>query len=55
MPYLMSPEDAAREMFDGLSAKKFEVAFPRPFVRRLKMLRLLPYRAYFKVMKQLVS
>jgi len=55
MPYLMSPEDAARKMFEGLAAKKFEVAFPRPFVRRLKMLRLLPYRAYFKVMKRLVS
>ena len=54
MPYLMSPEDAAREMFEGLAAKKFEVAFPRPFVRRLKLLRLLPYRAYFKVMKRLV-
>lgn len=55
MPYLMTPEDAAREMFEGLAAKRFEVAFPRPFVRRLKMLRLLPYRAYFKVMKRLVS
>jgi len=55
MPYLMTPEDAAREMFEGLSAKRFEVAFPRPFVRRLKLLRLLPYRAYFKVMGRIVS
>ena len=54
MPYLMTPEDAAAEMFEGLAAKRFEVAFPRPFVRRLKMLRMLPYGAYFKVMKRLV-
>ena len=55
MPYLMTPEDAARAMFDGLAAERFEVAFPGPLVRRLKTLRLLPYRVYFKLMNRLVA
>ena len=55
MPYLMTPEDAANAMLDGLAGKRFEVAFPDPLVRRLKLLRLLPYRIYFKLMTRLAS
>ncbi len=55
MPYLVSPEDAARQMLEGLLRKDFEIAFPKPFVRRMKLTRLLPYSLYFKVMKRLVS
>lgn len=50
MPYLMTVEQAVAEIRTGLSDKtRFEIAFPRPFVRRLKALRLLPYRLYFRV------
>ena len=55
MPHLISPETAATEMFDGLRQKQFEVAFPKAFVRRLKLARLLPYGLYFKTMKRLVT
>ena len=55
MPYLVSPEDAAREMLAGLLQRNFEIAFPMPFVRRMKLTRLLPYSLYFKLMKRLVS
>lgn len=48
MPHLMSPEDAVSAILKGLAhPSKFEIAFPGPFVRQLKLLRLLPYRLYF--------
>jgi len=55
MPYLMEPEAAAAEIRKGLETEKFEIAFPAPFVRRMKFLRLLPYWAYFKLMKKIAS
>ena len=55
MPHLMKPAEAAREIYDGLARKQFEVAFPKAFVRRLKFARLLPYGLYFRLMKRLVS
>ncbi|WP_299470683.1 SDR family NAD(P)-dependent oxidoreductase [uncultured Roseibium sp.] len=51
MPHLVSTEVAAGEIVEGLShPSKFEIAFPKPFVRQLKALRLLPYRAYFALL-----
>ncbi|TYC65875.1 SDR family NAD(P)-dependent oxidoreductase [Stappia sp. BW2] len=48
MPYLMSPEEAVQEIRKGLShPSRFEIAFPRKFVLQLKVLRWLPYSAYF--------
>ncbi|GAB2187098.1 SDR family NAD(P)-dependent oxidoreductase [Roseibium sp. LAB1] len=48
MPYLMSPQEAVGEIRQGLlHPTRFEIAFPRKFVRQLKLLRLLPYSAYF--------
>jgi len=48
MPYLMKPEDAAAEIIKGLQdPKSFEIAFPKPFVRQMKLLKLLPYRFFF--------
>ncbi|MET1415496.1 SDR family NAD(P)-dependent oxidoreductase [Roseibium sp. HPY-6] len=51
MPHLISTGVAANEIVQGLShPKKFEIAFPKPFVRQLKALRLLPYRVYFALL-----
>jgi len=55
MPYLMEVEDAAREIRHGLETDKFEIAFPTPFVRRMKVLKLLPYWAYFKLMQKVAG
>ena len=52
MPFLMEPEDAAKAIFDGMNKRKFEIAFPTPFVLILKILRMLPYSAYFWVVKK---
>ncbi|MCK7611579.1 SDR family NAD(P)-dependent oxidoreductase [Roseibium sediminicola] len=53
MPDLMSVEHAASEILRGLQdSSRFEIAFPRRFVRRLKLLQLLPYGAYFALLKR---
>lgn len=55
MPYLMEPEDAADEILKGLEKDSFEIAFPTPFVRRMKMLRLLPYKLFFPLIKKVTQ
>jgi NAD(P)-dependent dehydrogenase (short-subunit alcohol dehydrogenase family) len=52
MPFLMTPEDAARRTIEGLAAGKFEVAYPTRFVVILKVARILPYRMYFWLIKR---
>ncbi|MBN9670425.1 SDR family NAD(P)-dependent oxidoreductase [Roseibium aggregatum] len=50
MPHLISVEDAAAQIVKGLDRPgTFEIAFPRAFVRQLKLLRLLPDRLYFRL------
>lgn len=55
MPFLMEPEDAARAIFSGMAKRKFEIAFPTPFVLILKFLRLLPYWMYFPLVKKMTK
>lgn len=52
MPHLMEPEDAARAMIAGYEAGEFEIHFPKAFSRQLKLLRHLPYRLYFRLIKR---
>lgn len=54
MPALMEPEDAAQAIIKGLQTEHFEIAFPARFVYWLKLLRLLPYRMYFALIKKYV-
>lgn len=43
MPMMIEPEQAAREIADGLLSRRFEIHFPKRFTIFLKLLRLLPY------------
>jgi short-subunit dehydrogenase len=43
MPFLMEPEAAAKAFAEGLESARFEIYFPKLFVRLMKLLRLLPY------------
>ena len=51
MPDIITPEQAAAEILEGLSSDRFEIAFPKRFVRQMKMLKFLTDKLYFKVMR----
>lgn len=52
LPALMTPERAAREMLVGWARGEFELHFPKRVTRWLKLLRLLPYRLYFPLVRK---
>jgi len=52
MPALISIEAAAQAMIKGFERGDFEIHFPKRFTRLLKFLRLLPYRAYFALVRR---
>lgn len=48
MPFLMEADAAAERVWRGLEhGRRFEITFPRRFTWMLKLLRALPYAAYF--------
>lgn len=49
MPMIISAEQAARHIAEGLTIKTFEIHFPKRFTFGLKFLRLLPYSLSFKL------
>jgi NADP-dependent 3-hydroxy acid dehydrogenase YdfG len=53
MPFLISAEEAANRLVSGLADDAFEIAFPRRFAFALKLLRCLPYRLYFPLVRRL--
>jgi short-subunit dehydrogenase len=52
MPFLLSPEDAARRSIDGLAKGKFEIVYPWQMTLLMKALRLLPYPLYFTLSRR---
>lgn len=52
MPFLMEPEAAAEAIYNGMASKRFEIAFPTPFVLILKTLQMLPYGVYFWLVRK---
>jgi len=54
MPFLMEAEEAGRLTVKGLKARKFEIAYPWAFVLILKIMRLLPYALYLKIIRRQV-
>jgi NAD(P)-dependent dehydrogenase (short-subunit alcohol dehydrogenase family) len=52
MPALISPEKAAQEILKGWSRGQFHIHFPKRFTRVLLLLRLLPYRVYFALVRR---
>jgi NAD(P)-dependent dehydrogenase (short-subunit alcohol dehydrogenase family) len=51
MPFLMPVDRAVEAMIAGLHGDRFEIIFPKAFVRRMKLLRMLPYRLYFALVR----
>lgn len=54
MPALLTPEQAATAILKGWAQGAFEVHFPKRFTLCLKALRLLPYRAYFALIRRVI-
>jgi NAD(P)-dependent dehydrogenase (short-subunit alcohol dehydrogenase family) len=52
MPALIKPETAAVAILAGFARGEFETHFPKRFTRALKLLRHLPYRAYFAAVRK---
>ena len=52
MPALITPEQAAKAMIAGWAQGDFDIHFPKRFTRVMKLLRLLPYRAYFPAVRR---
>src|SRR4029453_19252163 len=46
MPFLISPEEAARAIADGMAKDKAEIVFPLPMMLTMKLARLVPVRAW---------
>ncbi len=55
MPALLSPAQAADEILRGWRKGRFEIHFPRRFTWGMKALRLLPYRAYFALVRKVTA
>ena len=52
MPAIISPAKAATEILKGWRAGLFHIHFPKRFTRVLLLLRLLPYRLYFALVRR---
>ncbi|TNF62634.1 MAG: SDR family NAD(P)-dependent oxidoreductase [Burkholderiales bacterium] len=52
MPALITPAQAAQAMLQGWARGDFDIHFPRRFTRWMKLLRLLPYRLYFPLVRR---
>jgi hypothetical protein len=53
MPFMIDVEDAARRIRHGLTAKRFEITFPRRLSYMVKLLQRLPYALYFPIIRRI--
>ena len=52
MPALIPPAEAARQILRGWARGQFDIHFPKRFTLWLKLLRVLPYRWYFALVRR---
>lgn len=55
MPALISAEEAAKHILDGIREGEFDIHFPKRFSGFLKFLRLLPYPVYFWILRRFIK
>lgn len=55
MPALIPAEQAAEAMVRGLERGQFEIHFPKRFTWAMKLLRMLPYRVFFPLVRRVTG
>lgn len=55
MPFLVTPEKAAKIIFRDINKNKFEICFPKSVVYFIKAMNLMPYPVYFYLIKKLFN
>jgi hypothetical protein len=55
MPAIIQPAQAATEIIAGLRSGNFEIHFPKRFTRVMKLLALLPYGLYFRLIRRITG
>jgi short-subunit dehydrogenase len=56
MPFLRTTDFAADKIYEGLvNSNKFEIHFPKQLTLILKLLRILPYTLYLKLISKLTK
>lgn len=55
MPFRISPEEAARRIAEGMRKGHFEIHFPKKFTYIMKVLKIIPSRLYFWLVRQGLS
>lgn len=52
MPFLMPVDKAGRQFYEGLVSGRFEITFPKRFTWMLKLMRILPYALYLRLIER---
>jgi NAD(P)-dependent dehydrogenase (short-subunit alcohol dehydrogenase family) len=55
MPFLMEADEAAERILRAVAGRRFETTFPRRFTWPMKLLRLLPYGLYFRIVAKVTG
>jgi NAD(P)-dependent dehydrogenase (short-subunit alcohol dehydrogenase family) len=55
MPALIPVDEAARLTLEGIEEGEFEIHFPKRFTHLMRLLRTLPYPAYFAAVRRFAS
>lgn len=55
MPALITAPQAAAAMLDGIERGQFHIHFPKRFTQCMRLARLLPYRAYFWLIRKVTG
>lgn len=53
MPFIITPQQAAQRIYNGLEKKQFEIHFPKKFTIFLKLLRIMPNSLFLKIIKRI--
>ncbi len=55
MPALMTAQDAAAQMVEGIERGQFHIHFPKRFTNSMRLARLLPYWLYFPLIRKVTG